>query len=123
MVSAEHEPIMGVWGSAPSGVQGLWFQTLNHFTFYLNLLLPSVLLRCWMDGRKGIQPVVGWCIVICLERGADFRMAQLMLLPLTVFCFNKIPAHQVVPVKWVCVLDLPLKLVAKTKRHNKTLNI
>ena len=40
-------------------------------------------------------------MVICLERGADLHMAQLMPLPLTVFCFSKIqigfiflvPAH------------------------------
>jgi len=29
-------------------------------------------------------------VVICLELGADLRMAQLMLLPLTVSCFSKI---------------------------------
>ena len=40
-------------------------------------------------------------MVVCLERGADLHMAQLMPLPLTVSCFNKIqtgfiflvPAH------------------------------
>jgi len=40
-------------------------------------------------------------MVICLERGADLHTAQLMPLPLTVFCFSKIqigftflvPAH------------------------------
>jgi len=40
-------------------------------------------------------------VVICLERGADLHMAQLMPLPLTVLCFSKIqidftflvPAH------------------------------
>jgi len=40
-------------------------------------------------------------MVICLERGADLHLAQLMPLPLTVFCFSKIqigstflvPAH------------------------------
>ena len=40
-------------------------------------------------------------MAICLERGADFHMAQLMPLPLTVSCFSKIqigftflvPAH------------------------------
>ena len=40
-------------------------------------------------------------MVICLERGADLRMAQLMPLPLTVSCFSKVqisftllvPAH------------------------------
>ena len=30
-------------------------------------------------------------MVICLELGADLHMAQLMLLPLTVSCFSKIP--------------------------------
>ena len=30
-------------------------------------------------------------MVICLERGADLHMAQLMSLPLTVSCFSKIP--------------------------------
>ena len=29
-------------------------------------------------------------MVICLELGADLHMAQLMPLPLTVSCFNKI---------------------------------
>ena len=55
-------------------------------------------------------------MVICLERGADLHMAQLVPLPLTVSCFSKIqigftflvPAHQGSPgkraVKWyVCV--------------------
>jgi len=54
-------------------------------------------------------------MVICLERGADLHMAQLMLLPLTVSCFTKIqigfsflvPAHpdspRQRPVKRMCV--------------------
>ena len=54
-------------------------------------------------------------MVICLERGADLHMAQLMPLPLTLFCFSKIhivftflvPAHLGSPgqraIKWVCV--------------------
>ena len=29
-------------------------------------------------------------MVICLEQGADFHTAQLMLLPVTVSCFSKI---------------------------------
>ena len=56
-------------------------------------------------------------MVICLERGADLHMAQLMLLPLTVSCFSKIqigfiflvPAYPGSPgkraVKRVCVYD------------------
>ena len=54
-------------------------------------------------------------MVICLELGADLHMAQLMPLPLTVSCFNKIqigftflvPAHPGSPgkraVERVCV--------------------
>jgi len=57
-------------------------------------------------------------MVICLKQGADLNMAQLMPLPLTVSCFNKIqigftflvPAHLGSPgqraVKRVCVLIL-----------------
>jgi len=45
-----------------------------------------------LGGRKGIRPVKterwGAGVVICLERGADLHMAQLM--PLTVSCFSKI---------------------------------
>jgi len=58
-----------------------------------------------LGGRKGIRPVkTEWWdagVVICLERGADLHMAQLMTMPLTVSCFSKIqigftflvPAH------------------------------
>ena len=77
---------------------------------------------CWLGSRKGIQPVKktewwGAGLVICLERGGDLHMAQLMPLPLTVSCFTKIqigftfllPAHLGCPgkraVKWVCVLE------------------
>jgi len=55
-------------------------------------------------------------MIICLERGADLHMAQLMPLSLTVSCFSKIqigftflvPAHHPGSpgqraVKWVCV--------------------
>ena len=57
-------------------------------------------------------------MVICLERGANLHMAQLMPLLLTVFCFSKIqigftslvPAHRGSPgkrvVKQVCVTHL-----------------
>ena len=59
-------------------------------------------------------------MVICLERGADLHMAQLMPPPLTVSCFSKIqigftflvPAHPDSPgkraVKRVCVCALTL---------------
>jgi len=60
--------------------------------------------RC-LGGRKGIRPVKteywGTGVGVCLERGADLHMAQLMPLPLNVSCFSKIqigftflvPAH------------------------------
>ena len=64
------------------------------------------------------QTVAEWCgagMVVCLERGADLHIAQLMPLPLTDSCFNKIqigftflvPAHLGTPgkraVKRLCV--------------------
>ena len=57
-------------------------------------------------------------MVVCLERGADLHMAQLMPLPLTVSCFSKIqigftllvPAYLGSPgkraVEPVCVSDM-----------------
>jgi len=42
-----------------------------------------------------------WCgadVVMCLERGADLHTAQLMPLPLTVFCFSKIQIGFTFPV-------------------------
>ena len=73
--------------------------------------MPSVLLRCWLGGRKGIRPVKtewwGAGVVVCMEQGADLHMAQLMPLSLTVSCFSKIqigftflvPAHLGIPGK------------------------
>jgi len=47
-----------------------------------------------LGGRKGIRPVKnewwGVGMVVCLERGADLHMAQLMPLPLTDSCSSKI---------------------------------
>ena len=49
----------------------------------------------WAAGRASgrIWPVKqsggGAGVVICLERGADLHMAQLMSLPLTVSCFSE----------------------------------
>jgi len=71
-----------------------------------------------LGGRKGIRPVKnewwGVGVVVCLERGADLHMAQLMPLSLTVSCSSKIqigftflvPAYPGCPgkeaVKWLC---------------------
>jgi len=47
-----------------------------------------------LGGRKGIRPVKtewwGAGMVICLERGVNLHMAQLMPLPLAVSGFSKI---------------------------------
>ena len=55
------------------------------------------------EGHPACRKTEWWGadMVICLERGADLHMAQLMPLPLTVSCFSKIqisftflaPAH------------------------------
>jgi len=44
------------------------------------------------EGHPACKKFEWWSagVVICLERGADLHMAQLMPLPLTVSCFNKI---------------------------------
>jgi len=44
------------------------------------------------EGHPACKKTEWWGagIVICLERGADLHMAQLMSLPLTVSCFSKI---------------------------------
>ena len=68
------------------------------------MLVLLLLLQCfdavgWAAGRATEWWGAG--VVICLERGADLHMAQLMPLPLTVTCFGKIhigftflvPAH------------------------------
>ena len=58
----------------------------------------------WAVGRAFVLSKTEWWgagVVICLERGADLHMAQLMPLPLSVSCFSKIqigftflvPAH------------------------------
>jgi len=68
-------------------------------------------------------------MVICLELGADLHMAQLMPLPLTVFCFSKIqigfaflvPAHLGSPgkraVKRVCVCTYVLTIIIYKDRN------
>jgi len=69
--------------------------------FYRPVLVQSWCLLCfdavgWAAGRQEGHPACknlsggGAGVVICLERGADLRMAQLMPLPLTVSCFSKI---------------------------------
>jgi len=59
------------------------------------------------EGHPACKKTEQWGagMVICLERGADLHMAQLMPLPLNVSCFSKIqigftflvPAHPGIP--------------------------
>ena len=74
------------------------------------------LLVGWQEGHPACKKTEWWGagMVICLERGADLHIAQLMPLPLTVSCSIKIqigftflvPAHPGSPgqraVKRVC---------------------
>ena len=80
------------------------------------------LLVGWQEGHPACKKLDWWGadVVICLKRGADLHMAQLMPLPLTVSCFSKIQigftflvlAHLGSPgqraVKRVCVCVCPL---------------
>jgi len=94
--------------------------------------LPSVLWRCWLGGRKGIRSVKNWWgagVVICLERGADLHMVQLMLLPLTVSCLSNLiqigftflvpgsPGQRAVNRVCVCVCTSRIGLFAHRKSH------
>ena len=64
------------------GQTNLW--TFNSWTSYgLCLSVSFCVLYAWLQ-------LWGAGMVICLERGADLHMAQLMPLPLTVSCFSKI---------------------------------
>jgi len=74
-------------------------------------------------------------MVICLERGADLHMAQLMPLPLTVSCFSKIPigftflvpAHPGSPgkrsVKWLCVCVCVTLIITANNFSKTTLTV
>ena len=69
------------------------------------------------EGHPACKKTEWWSagVVVCLERGADLHMAQLMPLPFTVSCFSKIKvvftflvlAHPDSPgqraFKWMCV--------------------
>ena len=50
------------------------------------------LLVGWQERHPACKITEWWGagVVICLERGADLHMAQLMPLPFTVSCFSKI---------------------------------
>jgi len=73
-------------------------------TAYLSVAFSALtLLVGQQEGHPACKKTECWGagVVICLERGADLHMAQLLPLPLTVSCFSKIqigftflvPAH------------------------------
>ena len=69
-------------------ISQLFYTCANHRDFAFSALTLLV-------GRQEGHPACkkewwGAGVVICLERGADLHMAQLMPLPLTVSCFSKI---------------------------------
>ena len=84
---------------------------------WMNAFSALTLLVGRQEGHPACKKTEWWGagMVICLERGADLHMAQLMPLPLAVSCFSKIkigftflvPAHLGSPgkraVKRVCV--------------------
>jgi len=62
----------------------------DRFSWLPSVLLPSVLWRCCLSGRKNIWPE--WWdagLVMCLGEGADLHITQLMPLPLTISCSSK----------------------------------
>ena len=70
---------------------------------YVNLLFTAFSALRLLLGRQEGHPackkkVVGAGMVICLQRGADLHMAQLMPLPLTVFSKIQIGFTFLVPV-------------------------
>ena len=74
------------------------------YCYFVSLSAPALTLLVGRQEEHPARKKTEWWgagVVICLERGADLHMAQLMPLPLTVFCFSKIriglsflvPAH------------------------------
>jgi len=77
------------------------------FSFLLTVLYNAfsalTLLVGWQEGHPAFKKTERWGAfgAVCLERGADLHMAQLMPLPLTVSCFSRtqigctflVPAH------------------------------
>ena len=106
-----------------------WFDLIYCYAFSALTLLVGHL-----EEHPACKKTEWWSagMVICLKRGADLHMAQLMPLPLTVSCFSKIqidftflvPADPGSPrqrtVKWVCVcVCLWLDLLDS---HNQRMN-
>ena len=81
----------------------------------LTFMMPSVLGRCWLGGRKGIRPVKNmggwWWWALLSPDGAqpDGRCLPLLIFPCTIKSRSSLlaPAHLGGPgkraVKWLCV--------------------
>jgi len=74
-------------------ISHLYHSHLPHVSNYINVQ-NNYCLQCFgrQEGHPACKKTEWWGadVVICLERGADLHMAQLMPLPLTVSCFSKI---------------------------------
>ena len=90
---------------------------LQNILRFITRFSALTMLVGWQEGHTACKKLSGgvlaW-LVICLERGSDLHMAQLMPLPLTVSCFSKIqigftflvPAHPGSPRQGVVILSL-----------------
>jgi len=80
-----------------------------------------MLLVGWQEGHPACKKTEWWGagVGICLERGADLHMAQLMPLPLTVSCFSK--TRLVLPfcywLTWVVPVKGPLNMCVCVQRR------
>jgi len=76
----------------------------NLFVAFIQVSLIAFSALTLLAGRQEGHPACkktewwGAGVVVCLERGADLHMAQLMPLPLTVSCFSKIQIGFTFPV-------------------------
>jgi len=64
-----------------------------------NAFSALTLLVWWQEGHTACNKTEWWVagMVICLERGADLHMAQMIPLPLTVFSFPSVKSRLVLP--------------------------
>ena len=116
-LSLLHGPVSSVNG----GFVCLFINTIIHVLAFSALTL----LVGRQEGHPACKKTEWWGpgMVVCLGRGADLHMAQLMPLPLTISCFSKIqigftslvPVHPGSPrqraVKRVCVCVFTLQQV------------
>ena len=76
----------------------------------LNAFSALTLLVGRQEGHPACKKLEWWSagVVICLDRGADLHMVQLMPLPLTVSCFSKIQIGFTFLLTWVVAEKGPL---------------